>query len=192
MTKEKFLIFICGLPATGKTTLATKLAKPLGYKLISQSEIRRRMGMRRMPKTQEAVLRKIDFLAAKYLRAGYGVIFESVNRYNFRRHQIYGVASGCGRRVIVLEIVCSEETAKKRMRARPAGDGFLSDPNNPAIYDKLKMLWEEIKGDFKHPGQDHVAYARFNSESKKFETIIPRLGTGEIIRSLKKILKEKE
>ena len=68
----------------------------------------------------------------------------------------------------------------------------LQDPNNTAVYDKLKMLWEDIQGDFKHPGQDHVTYARFNSESKKFETIIPRRGTGEVIRNLKKILKERE
>ncbi len=188
LKKEKFLILICGLPSTGKTTLAKKLARGLSqYILISQNEIRRKMGMRRMPKTQERVLRAIDRRTAQHLLAGQGVIFESVNRYSFRRHQMYGVASGCSRRVITLEIVCSEEMAKKRMRERPDGDKLLSDPKDPAVYDKLKELWENIEVDFKYPGEDHVAYWQFDSEKKELKKIIPRKGMGKVFWQIKKI-----
>lgn len=188
--KEVFLLLICGLPSTGKTTLAVKLAKKLDqYILISQNEIRQKMNMKRMPKTQEKVLRAIDRLAADRLRAGQGVIFESVNRFSFRRHQMYGVASACSRRVITLEIVCSEETAKKRMSKRPKGNKLLSDPRDPAIYDKLKAQWEDVKIDFKHPGEDHVAYIQFDSEKNKFKKVIPRKGMQETFSQIRKILK---
>lgn len=191
LKKEKFLILICGLPSTGKTTLAKKMAGPLGYVLISQNEIRRKMGMKRMPKAQEAVLRAIDRLTARHLRANRGVIFESVNRHSFRRHQMYGVASACGCRVITLEIVCSEETAKKRMRERPAGDELLSDPKDPAVYDKLKALWEKVIVDFKFPGEDHVAYLQFDSEKNELGKVIPRKGMREIFSQIKKITRSK-
>lgn len=187
--REKFLILICGLPSTGKTTLAQKLSEKLrNYILISQNEIRRQMGIKRMPKNQEKVLRTIDRLTAKHLMADYGVIFESVNRYSFRRHQMYGVASACGSRVVALEIICPEEEAKKKMRERPKGDKLLSDPKDPAVYDRLKALWENIEIDFKYPGEDHVAYVQFDSKNKKIKKIIPRKGMQEIFRQIKKIL----
>lgn len=188
--RERFLILICGLPSTGKTTLAKKLSEKLNhYILISQNEVRRQMGIKRMPKNQERVLRTIDRLTAKHLMANWGVIFESVNRYSFRRHQMYGVASACGKRVIILEIICPEKEAKKRMRDRPKGDKLLSDPKNPAIYDRLKALWENIEIDFKYPGEDHVAYTQFDSKKNKLKKIIPRKGMCEMFSQVEKILK---
>lgn len=172
---EVFLILICGLPGTGKTTLARILSAGLrGYTLLDQNEIRRKHGMRRMPKSQDAVLREIDRTAAECLRKNKGVIFESVNRYSFRRHQIYGIASCCGKRVLVIEVVCGESTAKARMRERESGDGLLSDPSDPKVYDRLKALWDDVMIDFRYPGEDHVSYVQFDSESQKFKCVIAR------------------
>ena len=136
------------------------------------------MGMKRMTKTQEKVLRAVDCLIARGLGSGQGVISESVNRHSFRRQQIYGVASALGRRVIVLEIVCSEETAKERILSRPRKDGLVSDPNDPAVYNKSKSFWEDVEIDFKFPGEDHVAYLQFDSEKNKLRRIITRRGIG--------------
>ena len=188
--KERFLILICGLPSTGKTTIAKKLANQLDrHVLISQNEIRRKMGIKRMPKTQENVLRTIDRLTAKYLLSGTGVVSESVNRHTFRRQQIYGVASACGRRVIVLEILCPEDVAKESIIKRPEGDNLISDPNDPGVYDRLKAMWEDVEIDFKFPGEDHVAYLQFDSEKKQLKKIISRQGMREILNQIEKILR---
>ncbi|MEK6933979.1 MAG: ATP-binding protein [Nanoarchaeota archaeon] len=167
---DSILLVIAGLPGTGKTIISKRIAQKLNYAHIDQNEIRRQQGIKKMPQTQDATLRKIDRIVAETLNKGKGIIVDSVHRYMFRRQQLYGVASGAGARVLVIECVCSSEEAKKRINQRPNSDGLISDPNNTKVYDKLAQLWEDIKEhDFKYPGSDHVSYITYNTENNSFE-----------------------
>lgn len=180
---------LCGLPGTGKTKIAAKLAEKLvNFVIIDQSKIRREFGMKRMPKTQERVIREIDRRAARYLNADFGVIFNSVNRYTFRRQQMYGVASCCGAKVVVIEVVCPEKIAKKRMAQRPKSDGLISDPRDAKVYDKLRNEWEDVMVDFKHPGSDHVSYIRYDNYANKGERMIERRGMRGFINIIESVL----
>lgn len=167
----KSLIMLAGLPGTGKSISANKLATELNYTFIGQNEIRREFGMRTMPTNQDEVLRTTDRRLAWELNNGRGVIFDSVNRYGFRRQQVYGVASCCGVDAITIECVCSEKEAKKRMSARPESDTLLSDPRDPAVYDRLKTGWQDIEEDFILKGVDHVSYFIYDSEQNIFEKV---------------------
>lgn len=181
---------VAGLPGTGKTTTVNKLANTLeNYVLISQNDIRRKQFMKKMPKTQDQILRNIDILTANYLRIGKGVILDSVHRHSSRRNQVYGVASCCESNVITLECVCSPETAKKRIIARPSSDGLISDPNDPRVYDKLASTWEDISVDFKHPGNSHVSYITYNTENQDFKINYCTIGTKNFVNKIKRLLK---
>src|SRR3989344_6807449 len=152
---DKWLIVVCGLPGTGKTESSKKLAGHLPlFVYIGQNEVRRYFGMKRMPKKQDTVLREIDRRIALHLVFGKSVVFDSVNRYQFRRQQLYGIASCLSTRVITLEMICPEKDAKKRMLNRPPGDGLVSDASDPKVYDKMKLEWEDIMMDFRRPGVD--------------------------------------
>lgn len=188
-SRNSYLILLCGLPGTGKSNVAKRLCRCLkGYVLIDQNAIRRNHGYKKMPKTFDPILREIDRLTANNLNSGRGVIFDSVNRRTSRRQQMYGVASCCNARVITLEIICSENIAKTRISARPKGDGFLSDPNNTEVYDRLKADSDPVEIDFLHPGQDHVSYIQFDSERNQLVRKIIRKGTSRFINEIEKAL----
>ena len=187
--KNSVLIITAGLPGTGKTTVSKKIAQALNFVHIDQNDVRRKLGMKKMPQTQDKTLREIDKLVSDYLRSGKNVIVDSVHRYMFRRQQLYGVASGNSAGVLVVECVCSPEEAKRRMRARPKNDGLLSDPNNPKVYDKLEQLWEDIiEYDFKYPGCDHVSYITYNTENGAVEGRLIQRGMKQFISQVKEIL----
>jgi len=189
----RYLILLCGMPGTGKSAAAKKLLVHLkNFTVINQNEIRRRHGYKKMPKTFDFVLREIDRIIAIHLNLNQGVIFDSVNRRTSRRHQVYGVASCCGAKVITLEIVCPEEIAKRRISERPKGDGLLSDPNDPRVYDKLQADSDPVEVDFKHPGQEHVSYVQFDSETNKLTKKIVAKGAGGFIDNIRKILESKK
>ncbi len=188
---ESYLIIICGLPGTGKSTIAAKLIEGLtDYVLVDQNAIRRKLGYKIMPQRFDLALRTIDRQLAKVLQGGQGAIFDSVNRYTFRRQQIYGVASCCGMRVVTLEVVCPEEVAKSRMskRKRPKGDKLVSDPKYPRVYDKLKKEWEPVEMDFLHFGSDHVNHVIYDSHLNKMTRVIEQRGSRGFISKIEKIL----
>jgi len=112
---EKYLIVMAGLPGTGKTFTTIKLCQYLeGYTSISQNDLRRDAGMKKMHKTFDNILRQIDIKTKNLLENNQGVIVDSVNRYLFRRHQLYGVASCCDKKVITLECVCVQKKKLKK------------------------------------------------------------------------------
>lgn len=189
---DKWLIVVCGLPGTGKTESSKKLVEQLpSLEYIGQNDVRREFGMKRMPKTQDAVLREIDRRIAACLMSGKSVVFDSVNRYQFRRQQLYGVASCSGARVITLEMVCPEEVAKKRMMNRPPADGLVSDSSDPKVYDKMRTEWEDVMmEDFKYPGVDHVSYIKFDSHVGEMIRIIQRIGSKRFISKIEYILNQ--
>ena len=186
---EKTLIVICGLPGSGKTTLTKKLLAGLkDYVVIDQNEIRRKHGMKRMPKRQGHINNEINYMIAMCLSDNKGVIFDSINKMMHRRHQLYGIASSCKKRVVVIETVCSECVAKDRMRARPNSDGLLSDPNDTKVYDRSKDFWEDVHLDYVNADISFVAYLQFNSEKNEVKKIIAQRSMSRIIKLIRTIL----
>lgn len=192
--KNPTLILMCGLPGTGKTTVAGNLKKSLGFELIDQNEIRRKNGIKRITtRGQEMVIGQIDRLIARILNSGKDVIFDSVNKLAYRRNQCCGIANSCGAKVIILEVVCSEELSKSRMRERPGSDGLISDPNDTKVYDRLREQWEDIMTyDFKWiQGSTHVSYIQYDSQINSVKRMVLRKGMGLLVKRVEKVITKK-
>jgi len=139
-----------------------------------------------MPLHQEGVLRDVDRRVFLSLSEGNGVILDAAHRAGHRRHQLYGIASGFGLEVIVVECVASESEAKRRMQERPESDGLVVDARDPGAYDRVSASWEEVSADFSDIA-NHVAHMIYNTETGTVE-VKAKGRAGNMLENIKEIL----
>lgn len=138
------LVIICGLPATGKTTLARALARQIDAVHLRVDTIEQaivRSGLAAQPLGPAGYLVAYA-LAEEHLRQGLTVIAESVNPLAITRDAWRDVARRAGVAAVEAEIVCSD-TAEHRHRAehRTVDIPDLALPSWEAIVNRDYEPW---------------------------------------------------
>lgn len=142
------LILMAGLPATGKSTLSRALAAELGGTVINKDEIRAALFP---PADIEYSTEQDEFCMRVMLKvAGYLFRKDPARRIFLdgrtfsRRYQINrarGYADAIGQPWRILEFICSEESARKRLE----GDCTHVAANRDfKLYLEVKARFEEI------------------------------------------------
>jgi len=142
---------MAGLPGTGKSTLARELAARTSGRILSKDEIRHAMFLR---EEIEYSSRQDDFCLEIMLEtAGYlaaltpeRMIFLDGRPFS-RRYQIENVltaAASLHHPWRILECVCSEETARRRLEADAAGGGHPARNRGYPLYLEVKSRFEAI------------------------------------------------
>ena len=145
------MILMAGFPGTGKTTLARELARRTSGRVMSKDEFRHALFA---PEEIEYSSRQDDFCLQIMLRdCGY-LLQRDPQRKIFldgrpfsRRYQIENVlaaADSLQQPWRIIECVCSEETARKRLEA-DAASGWASCGNRDfSLYLAVRERFEEI------------------------------------------------
>ena len=142
------MILMAGLPGTGKSTLARALAERTGGCVLGKDEIRAVLFAAQdieYSATQDDFCMEIMLQAARYvLRKGphRRVFFDG--RTFSRRYQVervLEVAAELGQRWTILECVCSEDSARRRLSSDAA---HVARNRDFSLYQDVKAHFEPI------------------------------------------------
>ncbi|MBI2085492.1 MAG: AAA family ATPase [Candidatus Aenigmarchaeota archaeon] len=136
------LILVCGLPGTGKTTIAKALSQATGYTLIRTDVIRKELlnENKYTEKERDTVYEQILTIAGQKLRGGEDCILDGTFYKKSLRNEARETAEKNGSKFHLVECVLHEDSVKKRINARK-GDESEADF---AVYRKLKKTFEPI------------------------------------------------
>jgi adenylylsulfate kinase len=148
------IVLMAGLPGTGKSTLARELAARTAGRVVSKDDVRHALFS---ADEIEYSSRQDDFCLQVMLdTAGY-LLLRNPGRYIFldgrpfsRRYQIENVLSAADamrQPWRILECVCSEETARRRLEADVATGAHAAGNRDFQLYLEVKARFEAITFD---------------------------------------------
>jgi hypothetical protein len=140
---------LCGLPATGKSTLARKLSEVLSIELFQSDALRKEAGIATGGKTpgfgkgpyrlewRQKIYTELLAHGHETLKAGHSVILDATFSRRKWRDEARRLAGDVNTNVIFVETVCEEETIKKRLQGRD-DKSALSDARLEHLPDIVK------------------------------------------------------
>jgi len=142
---EQVLIIVCGLPGTGKTTIAQEIAKKIKASHLNIDSIRKRLFKK--PKYtyfESALVYRVLFLIAEeLLKKKINVVLDATFVFKFSRDEAKELAKKYKTQFKIIEAKCQEKILLKRIRKRKKTRA-LSDADEK-VYFKIKKEFQPIK-----------------------------------------------
>ena len=145
------IVLMAGLPGTGKSTLARELAAQTSGRVLSKDEIRHAIFL---PREIEFSSAQDDFCMRVMLETAGYLFSRKPSRWIFldgrpfsRRYQIENViaaATSLHQPWRILECICSEETARRRLAADAQTGAHPAHNRDFQLYLEVKSRFETI------------------------------------------------
>jgi aminoglycoside phosphotransferase family enzyme/predicted kinase len=151
------LIITCGLPGTGKSTVAENLAETKRWAIVSSDAVRKELAG--IPVSQHEYVpfgkgvyssdftkktyRRMNQIAEDLLRKGKSVILDACFGKRAERGETYALAKAMKAEFTCIETVCDEDQIKRRLTARMDEKRAISDARWE-IFPQQKSAFEKV------------------------------------------------
>ena len=144
MAGAPILIVVGGLPATGKSTVASALIRQTGFAFVRVDRIEQAIigSAELWPQLGPVGYMVAYEVAAEQLKHGVSVVAECVNPLGVTRDAWRAVAADHGARLLEVELVCTDQAAhRERARTREVDIPGLALPDWQQIVDREYEPW---------------------------------------------------
>jgi predicted kinase len=141
---EAKIILVCGLPSTGKSTVAKAIAKKMKDAVVLRTDEIRKKLIQKPKYTEDEkkfVYGIIFMLTESLLKNGVTCIIDGTFYKKSFIKELKNIASENRAKLSIIECVLDEKILEKRIKKRKKG---LSDADFE-VYKKIKKQWEPIK-----------------------------------------------
>jgi predicted kinase len=145
------IVILAGLPGTGKSTLARALAQRLSGAVLDKDVIRAALFAPAFVEysaaqddfCQDLMLQTAAWLLARNPSLAILLDGRTLSR-RYQRERIIEFCARAGTPWAMLECICAEETAIRRLREDVAQGTHLAANRSPELYYELRRTWEPI------------------------------------------------
>lgn len=131
------LILLCGLPGTGKSLLAQRLAQRLPIVTLAGEPARHRLFAppTYTPQESDIVDQTLLEVAAELLGAGHSVMVDALNLLHRQRQPYFNLAERLGVQLLIVQTTAAPEIVRRRLAEEQAGRGAnASSDSDWAVY----------------------------------------------------------
>jgi len=135
------IILVCGLPGSGKSYLAERLAKKCGAVYLSSDIVRQEMNARGHYSREDKlnVYKELQKQAAALCRQEKDVVVDATFFHHTLREMFLSLAKEIRVRIYVIEVTASEDLIRKRLKEpRPFSEADFK------VYESVRDVFEEI------------------------------------------------
>jgi predicted kinase len=152
-TANPVLVMFSGLPGTGKSHLARRLAEVLPFAVVESDRVRKILFPECEYSGEESkwVHRTCHALMERLLQKGVRVIYDATNLHERHREQVYRLADGNQVKLVIVKVVAPQPVASGRLHSRDEGssdDRDISDADL-GVYRRMSRQVDPI-------GRNHV------------------------------------
>lgn len=140
------LVLVCGLPGTGKSTVAERIVEVLPARLLRTDVVRKELFPEPTYAAEESatVYDELFSRARETLDAGEDVVLDATFRQRDLRDRAAAVAAAADVEFRLVRVTCDEAVVRERIRKRQRYEDDESDADF-AVYNQLKDEFEPIE-----------------------------------------------